>query len=130
MAEAEQALIDRLKADAAVSALVGTRIYFTEAPQAPALPYVVIFRVGDRPVHSLECSSGLHFARLQVDGFAKSAKTARDVMRAVKTSLDGFRGIQSTVDVQSVLLLDSMDGYEEAPELKRVTHDYRVCYRE
>lgn len=130
MAEAEKAIIDRLLGDSEVTAFVGSRIFFTQAPQAPVLPYVVIFRVGTNPIHSLELAAGLLAARLQVDIFAKTAKSTRDIARVVKTNLDGFRGTQSGVDVQSVLLLDSMDGYEEASELQRVTQDYRVWYKE
>lgn len=130
MAEAEKAIIDRLGANATVSALVSSRVYFTEAPQTPAIPYAVIYRIDSPRVHSMTGPSGLAAARIQVDCYAKTAKEAREVGAAVRVSLDGFRGLQSGVNVQGVLLLDEMDGYSESSELKRVTQDYRVWYRE
>lgn len=130
MAEAEQALIDLLKADASVAAIVGTRIYFTQAPQTPVLPYAVMFRVDGPRVYGMEGASGLVAARVQIDIYSKTAKQARDVGRTIRQVLSGFRGEQSGVNLQAVLLLDEGDGYEDSPELQRVTHDYRVWYQE
>ena len=130
MAEAEKAIIDILLANAPVIALVGNRVYFAVAPQAPLLPYVVIHRISAPRVHSLEGPSGLAAARIQVDMYAKSGAGARAVGAAVRVALDGFRDEQSGVNLQGVLLLDEMDGYSEDPELRYVTHDYRVWYNE
>lgn len=130
MAEAEKAIIDILLADAAVTALVGTRVYFATAPQAPVLPYIVMYRISAPRVHSLEGPSGLAAARIQIDMYAKSGASARAVGEAVRVALDCFRDEQSGVNLQCVLLLDEMDGYSEDPELRYVTHDYRVWYNE
>lgn len=130
MAEMEKALIDRLLADAPVAAILGTRAYFAIAPQRPVPPYAVIFRVSGARIHSLEKAGGLALPRVQLDCFAKTALSARELARACRVCLDGFRGTQSLVDVQAVLLLDEMDVYEETPELHRVSQDYRVWVRE
>lgn len=130
MAEAEQAFIGKLLATGAVTALVSTRIYFTDAPEPPTVPYVTLYRIDAPRVHSLTGPSGLAAARIQVDVYAKSATAARAIGKAIRESIDGFRGLQSGVNVQGVLLLDEMDGYSESPELRRVTQDYRVWYNE
>lgn len=130
MAEAEKSLTMKLKADAGVQALVNTRVFFAEAPQNPPIPFVLMTRVGTDHVHSLTGSSGLANARIQVDCYAKTQKEARAVATAVRAVLDGFRGDENDVNVQGVILLDTMDGYEESPELRRVTQDYHVWYNE
>jgi len=128
--EVEKALINILKADSGVTALVNTRIFFADSPQTPPVPFILMTRVGTQFVHSLNSNSGLCNARIQLDCYAKTQKEARSVGQAVKAALDTFRGTESEVTIQAVLLLDSMDGYDESPELRRVTQDYHVWYNE
>ncbi len=130
MPEVEKALVTILKADSAVAALVVTRVFFADAPQTPPVPFILMTRIGTQYVHSLNSNAGLSRARIQLDCYAKTQKEARSVGQAVKTALDTFRGIDSDVTIQAVLLLDSMDGFDESPELRRVTQDYHVWYNE
>jgi len=130
MAEAEVGLINKLLATAPLTALVSTRIYFAEAPEPPTLPYVTMTRIDAPRVHSLTGPSGLAAARVQIDVYAKSVKAARAIGKTIREAIDGFRGIQSGVNLQGVLLLDEMDGYSDSLELRRVTQDYRVWYNE
>ena len=130
MAEAEKAVIDRLLADATVDSVMGDRVYFTDSPQPVTMPFAVLTRIDAPRVHSMTGPSGLAAARIQVDCYAKTASTARAAAAAIRVSLDGFRGLQSGINVQGVLLLDEMDGYSEDSESRRVTQDYRVWYRE
>mgnify|MGYP003557028686 CR=1 FL=1 len=130
MPEVENALVNILKADSAVAALVVTRVFFADAPQTPPVPFILMTRVGTQFVHSLNSNAGLSRARIQLDCYAKTQKEARSVGQAVKDAIDTFRGTNSDVIIQGVLLLDSMDGYDESPELRRVTQDYHVWYNE
>ncbi len=130
MPEVEKALVNILKADVDVAALVVTRVFFADAPQTPPVPFILMTRIGTQYVHSLNSNAGLCNARIQLDCYAKTQKEARSVGQAVKNAIDTFRGTNSDVTIQGVLLLDSMDGYDESPELRRVTQDYHVWYNE
>jgi Protein of unknown function (DUF3168) len=128
VAELEQAFIGRINADPEANAYLNGRVYFHMAPQAPALPYAVLFRVDTQQIHSLSSSNKLKRGRVQLDIYANNQTSARKIATTVRDALDGFRGTQSTINVQGVLLLDEFDGYDEEPELRRVTQDYGAWY--
>jgi len=130
MPEVEKALVNILKTNVAVAALVTTRVFFADSPQSPALPFVLMTRIGTQYVHSLNSNAGLCNARIQLDCYSKTQKEARSVGQAVRLALDIFRGTDSGVNIQAVLLLDTMDAYDETPELRRVTQDYHVWYND
>lgn len=130
MAEAEQAIAELLVADAAVAALVSTRVYFAHAPQNVALPFVVLSRISGIRSHVLGGTVSLVEARVQIDSYASTVTTARSIANAVRTEINGFRGTQSGVDLQSIQLIDEQDGLEGDSEIWRVTSDYKVWYQE
>ncbi len=124
-------LIGRLLADAVVSSIVGNKVYYAMAPQGTDAPVIVLTRVvGMRTGNISEPPTGLASARVQVDMYHKSAQGARALARAVRESLNLFRGEQSGVVVHSVLLVDEMDQDSDLPELQGVIQDYRVWFRE
>lgn len=130
MADVEKALVTILKATAEVAALVSTRVFFAEAPQSAPLPFILLTRVNTNFVHSLTGFSELSNARIQIDCYAKTQKEARSVGTAVRQSIDSFRGEESGITINGIIILDSMDGFDDSPDLRRVTQDYHVWYNE
>lgn len=128
--DAEKALIDKLLTAPAVTAIVGTRLFFGQAPPNPGLPYVVLWRVGAPRVYSLSGPTGLAHARIQFDLWASTAKQARQVGNEIRAVLSGMREQVGDISLQCVLLLNELDAYEDAPELLRITQEYRVWYQE
>jgi len=88
----EEALYALLSADATITGLVSTRIYPILAPQNAALPYVTYQVAASRHVHSLDGSSGLAFASVQINCNAASYSVAKAIAEAVRQELQGYAG--------------------------------------
>lgn len=93
MPDGELAVIQALRADAAVTTLVDTRIY-TEVPANPAWPLVVVRRIGGAPSprHPLHRDT----ATVQVDAYADTKQAARQLVATCQTAMHAAAG--STVD--------------------------------
>jgi len=135
MATVEQAIVERLKTSAAVNALVSTRIAPWEQKQSEALPYITYFRVSSDREHTMSGSNGFCHAMIQIDCWAETYATAKDVAEAVRSVMDGYRGtikghyigvIQNMIDRDVPQRLST--GSERS--LFRVLQEYRVAFRE
>ncbi len=83
MADLQSALYARLTGDAAISAIIGDRVHWSEVPKATALPYVRMQTVSDpRPQH-LQGYHASRTVRVQVDVFANSYAQARDISEKI-----------------------------------------------
>lgn len=135
MATVEEAIVTRLKAVAAVTALVGTRIYINQLPQMPTLPAVVYNRISGNRVNSLQGSGGLASPVFQFDVFGTSATQCRQIVRELQTALAGYRGTVAGVNIQAILFLGDYDaptGDQEnlADEQSRVIAEFKVWHLE
>ncbi len=128
--EAEQGIINLLLADANVARLLARRIYFVTAPQTASPPYAVVSRSAADRAYSFTSAGHLTRARLEICVFDKTMLGASRVGDLIKEALDGFQGISSGVDLQSIVLLDENDGQEDTVEFRRLTQDYSVWFRE
>ncbi len=135
MATVEHAIVDRLKANAAVNALVSTRIAPWEQTQSMPLPHISYLRVSTNREHIMAGSAGFAHAMIQVDCWAATYSAAKDLAEAVRKTLDGYHGttqghyigvIQNTIDRDVPQRLST--GSERS--LFRVMQEYRVSFRE
>lgn len=126
----DAALGDLILAFPGLSALVENRVYFYQSPQSPTYPMIVFFQVNEDPVYSLTGANGLTRERFQIDTYAEKAIEAKEIGRQLKLCLSGFRGVQSDVNIQSILLLMAGDMYDETPEISRVSQDYAVWFQQ
>jgi len=94
----EQAIVQLLKADTDVAALVGTKIYPQIAPQNKVYPYIVYHLVTEIPLRHLASASNLSYSRQQLDIFADTYAKAKDLAEKVFQALDGFRGLVTYTD--------------------------------
>ena len=121
------ALLQWLKADPALTALVGARIYQQLLPQSPTYPNVVLQTVSQPLRYHLRGPLALLTTRVQVDCYAQEesgldAKGLVDeVAFAVDARLSGRVFVQSTVHVRACLRANRIDTFESL-EL----HAYRV----
>lgn len=129
MAEAEQGIIELLRADGTVSGLVSTRAYFAEAPQSAALPFIVLTRISGVRDLVIGGSVDLVDARIQIDYLASTMLAARTIANACRSVLNGYRGTTASTNYQMIKLLDEADANEES-DIFRVTADYQVMYLE
>jgi hypothetical protein len=87
MADFATALHLRLKNDAAVAAVVGTRIFWVKVPQNAARPYVVLQTISDpRPAH-LGGYNGARVTRVQADCIGDTYGAVRTLAEKIITAL-------------------------------------------
>lgn len=103
---APAAVIGRLEAVSAVTALVSTRIYQGLLPQSPTLPAIRVQRIGEDEFMHLRGAS-VRRTRVQVDAVASSLPSALAVDAAVRgdassSSLVGWMGSIGSVRVLAV----------------------------
>jgi hypothetical protein len=114
----EQRVYTLLSGTAAVTALVGTRIYPTKAQQAALLPQLVYRRVSTSRVYSLAGESGVEMCRIQVDCQDDDFAGARALAAAVLDAFNGATSFASTPD-------GDVSGYESDPEIYTVSLDFQ-----
>lgn len=85
-----QFIIDKLLADAGVSAIVANKVYPQVAPQTTLLPYVTCQVVSDVPVR---CREGIATEEvlIQVNAIAATYTQCHDLFLAVRNALDGAK---------------------------------------
>ena len=128
------ALFARLSADAAVAALVGTRIYPQEGPEDAPLPLISYFQVSSGDASSRGLSGAQkHFRTLQqIDIYARTALEAQQIASAVRASLDGqVNQNWGGVTIPAALFDDQFDGnFEPDPNVHRIIQQYRIVVAE
>jgi len=124
----EQAIITRLLADSNVTGIVGTRIYYMEAPATATYPYVCIQTISD-PDENTYCGKDGSNPRIQIDSIDDNDTLAnvKALDKYIRTSLNDLTG---TVDGMTVYLI-MRAGYRELREpekIIRLSRDYIIKY--
>lgn len=102
-------LVARLKADSAIVAIAGQRVYPAPAPEAAALPNVTWQQIGDG---STRVSSGMlnvRQTRVQVNVWADDRLEAINLEAAVRASLDSWRLTGNVFMAMVVNVVDLID---------------------
>ena len=125
----EQMLVKELQATAAVTALVGTRIYPQVAPQGTTADYVTYEGSGN-PIQDHGGSGGLYRARVSFLCHSATYANAKAVAAAIRAALDGFRGTMQGVSVGSCLQeMEADAGFDDETRMHVVAVDFRVLYQ-
>jgi hypothetical protein len=103
----ELAVIDRLKATPAVTALVGQRIYQLKLKQNTAFPAVRVQLADDVATYHLRGGTKLKVARVQIDAYGSQTVAAgvdpydivADLASAIEEALSGIRFVEDDVQV-------------------------------
>jgi hypothetical protein len=95
--DAELLVVNRLRAAADITAIVGTRVY-TEIPATPTFPLLRINRVGGIP----EIRQHLDVARIQIDAWATSKFQARRLAATAQAALHSLVGAHAEGVVTAV----------------------------
>lgn len=96
MADIKAAVASHLKADTAVSALVGERVYRADAPPNPSWPYITIKTVGKEVVRHATATSGLARAAMEIACWDDSEDGADTLANTVREAMDHFYGTMGT----------------------------------
>ena len=122
----EEALRALLTGYAPLTALVSTRIYWNEIPQAATDPAVVLYKITGAEGYTMQGTDGLDSSQVQIDVRALTVISAWAVSRAIKTKLAGFRD----ASFGGVFLLSERQSSEKPATTlyHRVSMDFAVNY--
>ena len=115
----EEALFDYLSTNTGIVAVVDDRIYPKRLVQDPTLPAIVFQVVSARPAYTNDqagdppgASTSYVRNRVQFDLWADSYEGLLPVKSALFDGISGFRGMMGTMMIQSVFILNELDGFE------------------
>lgn len=119
----EQALIDRLLADAGLSALVGTRIDWLKRPQGAALPAVTLQIASSPYEYTMKGRTKLVGRLVQMDAWAGGFPPVVALANALKAALVG----PYDLPIHLLRLENERDGFEgrDDPDNTGSTDFYR-----
>jgi hypothetical protein len=139
---AEVAVADRLKATAAVAALVSTRVYQLKLPQSPTLPAIRVQLISEPGTLHMRGVDSLYRSLIQVDAYARESDAANPdpygtvtrLADAIDDALAGqaFPSTDSPPSVQvfTIKRENRIPLYEaEEQRLVRISQDYYVWWR-
>lgn len=132
----EAAIRSALVADAAVAALLGTRIYPVIAPASAAAPFATYRRSAVQRQQTLTGPSDVTTVILALDLYAESYEAVRELADKCRRCLDGYGGLSpESVLVHNVSLDNEADGFAqlaggEAPPLYSVSQTYSILWQE
>ncbi len=113
MATIEEALITRMLATAAITAIVGTnaaaRIYPLIIPQTAALPALAYQKISSPKEQMHTGSSHLCRSRIQITAIASDYAGVKALATAVKQCWDSFRGTVAGVRIDGVAIDNDAD---------------------
>lgn len=119
-----------LLADAAIAALVGTRIYPVKLPQGVSGTSLILNEISGQGDHHMQGASGLVTVRMQIGAWATTADGAHALFLAVKEAIDGYRGLMGDVTVQGVFIDSWRDIDDTVANLRGKVADYFIHYSE
>jgi len=122
----EESIYSMLAADAAVAAIVGSRIYPLRMPddENAVLPSVVYTRVSGARATPMAGGATLENPRIQVDSWATTYAGAKALSEAVRAALEETGG----TGLKAILLSDS-DLMDDETGDYRVSMDFSVWHR-
>jgi len=98
----EEALRTYLLADANISSLVSTRIYYQYLPQNPVYPLIRYQVISDESLYSNDGDIGLDRPRIQFDSDSDDSEQCIALAGLIRKRLSGFRGAISGKQVQGI----------------------------
>lgn len=124
MTDVHEAIRALLLGDTAVTALVGTRIYPVHMPLGADVPNITIHEISGPE----DYVTGHGYPRYQISCWSETFTEATTIKKAVKASLNRFKGIVYGLNIQNISFLDSVDLYEEESKLYHIPLDFQIVY--
>ena len=96
----ETGLVAHLKANGAVAALVGTRVYHERLPQSPTYPAITYTRTGTDRWMTLSGAIAMSRVRITLDCWATSSAQLEALAVAVRGAVGGVTGSLGGTSIQ------------------------------
>lgn len=126
---AEYAVVQILLGTAAVTSIVGTKVYLDEAPQTDAYPYIIVEEENIDPVDSKDGVSVLDVDTIRVFPYAANKNTLRLLAQACRAALDGkIPGTYGTYVIRDIRFMNQ-SSFDEQIENRKVyakDQEYRI----
>jgi hypothetical protein len=126
----EEGLFALLKADAAISALVGARVYPRRLPDGCVVPALTYSNVGGPRDGTHGGDAGLPRQRFQINCYADDYLTAKKVAKAVSDKLSGYRGACGTSGTIACDVENGPDGFDDVARRGFVPVDVIIQHQE
>lgn len=136
----EEVLFEYLSTSASLTALLGAgsdaRIYPKRLPQQPVLPALVFQVVSKVPAYTHEqagdppVASAFVRSRFQFDLWAADYEGLLPLRDALFAGISGFRGMMGAMKIESVFVLNEVDGFEADTGSARKIVDAVVSWNE
>lgn len=129
-------LVDYVKNDHRIYALVAGRVWMNRAPQKETLPYVVVQVVGRSNEAHLAGKSDLRSAHVQFSVWGATAYAVAGVVDAIWGLLESEQDTAGEVDIRSAHLLNSVPSLpepgagEEGFSVVGEIMDFEIVYNE
>lgn len=133
-----ETVVNLLKAQGDIAAIVEDRIYPYQAPDAATFPLVVVSKPSGGGEYDLEGDIGLEDARVQIDSYDVSYAAVVDLKTAIRRFLSGKPQSTASGDpcaIQGAFCINDVDLTESAseragPRLRRRMLEFRVWNKE
>lgn len=137
MALVEAWLWNRLKTEAGIVAIAGTRTYALYAPQNLEEPFITFRRVSTQRSYTSRKNDGIPVITFDINCWVKDDYAqAKQLANAVRIAVDGYRVDTVDFDVRRAFVLDESD-ITEPPDWGRENPDWygvqitlEVCHTE
>ena len=125
----EAVLYTRLSTFAGLTALVATRVYPLAAPQNVTAPYLTYRRVSAIRESAMGADANNVTARFQIDVWASSFASARNVAEQVRLAMQRWTNATGTT-VDDTFIENQIDLYDPEIDTFHIAVDIRTHYRE
>lgn len=112
----EEALLERLRADASIAAIVGARVNWIERPQGSTLPAVTLQVISPGREYTYAGASGTASPRVQADCWGRTYQEAKLLSRALiacveqRETVRGIRFAPAFIDAARDMPTEELDG--------------------
>lgn len=133
MSDILSAMVTFVLASSEVTTLVGTRLYPERLPAGstaePTTMPCITYQLIDEPLITTHDLKVICRARVQMDVWGGTYKSAHATAEALSTLLHGYRGAWGDFVIGNVMRKAKRDQSEPDVELHRVVQDFIVSYR-
>jgi hypothetical protein len=130
----DNSLYSYLLAQAPLSNLISDRLYPGILPEEAGYPAVAYIRVSTPRLYGIGGPMGYAEPRIQFSAFARTYAETVNVIAALRTILDGFRGVMGDTNVREISsdneLGEHDGGYEPVSKTYQRRIDFYVAHEE
>lgn len=123
----DEALHGLLTGTSAITAIVGSRIFWGMAQQGAAPPYLTLNIISNQDRPHMQGAGGYFRYRVQIDSYGQNRPAARALSNAVRAQLNGTRSGSIRLILFETEREDQQSATVERPS--RISQDYFVTWR-